>query len=126
MQIINKFNIAKFPTLILYRTFDEHLIALPYPEIKVYDKDINIYYLKRFIESYCLPHKKWIKLIKGEDYSLKLKSMKNITLIKEVDELIRNNLNKSLVLYLNNNLNKIHYNVIRISEQIKYFFTLEI
>ena len=52
--------------------------------------------------------------------------MKNITLIKEVDELIRNNLNKSLVLYLNNNLNKIHYNVIRISEQIKYFFTLEI
>ena len=60
-DLVEKFNITKFPCLISYVNFEDDF-ALEQPRIDLYNGEINIKDAKSFIEKYALPKKLYLKI----------------------------------------------------------------
>lgn len=64
-EIVDRFKITKFPTLLVYKNFDLEKL-MEEPEIKYYEGNhLNVERLKNFLQKYALPEKKYISLKRG-------------------------------------------------------------
>lgn len=64
-EIVNKFKVTKFPTLLVYKNFDLQKL-MEEPEINVYEGNhLNVERIKAFLQKYALPEKKYISVKRG-------------------------------------------------------------
>lgn len=82
-DLLNRFGVTKFPTLILYKVIDKNRL-LDEPEIVTYEGYHNTEKLVEFIEPHCLQEKKYLLLKRGIPDNNLVEIARNIEL-KTVD-----------------------------------------